>query len=459
MRKASRSAATIAVVLLGGAMAGCSSSDLGSGQDDEATRSVWKHRPDAGAHDAGGGADSGSDTGVDSGTVDSGSDTGVDSGTVDSGSDTGVDSGTVDSGSDTGVDSGTVDSGSDTGVDSGTVDSGSDTGVDSGTVDSGSDTGVDSGTVDSGVDAGVDSGSDSGTDSGSTGPVIKKVFYLMEENRSSNQVYGSSDAPYINNTLMTTYDYASDYTDVAHPSEPNYVWLEAGNNNCGDITFTSDNDATASNSTKTTDHIVNYLGRVGKSWKSYQENLPGSCGISSSGEYAAKHNPFVFFQDIVGSYSNPSAFCLSHIVDYTNLATDLANNTLADFIEITPNLINDGHDAANPTVEAFLQSSPIQSIITYVTTPSNHAIFVIDWDEGEGQGIHPMLIIAPPSTLKGSHNITTQVDHSSFVRSMQMIFGVDPSHTDPTTHLPFAWLRSASSANDFSSFFAPGQFP
>jgi hypothetical protein len=322
--------------------------------------------------------------------------------------------------------------------------------TDSGSTDSGS---TDSGTTDSGT---TDS---STTDASSSPSVIKKVFYIMEENRDSNQVYGSSDAPYINNTLMTTYDYASDYTNDVHPSEPNYVWIEAGNNNCGDQTFKNDNDPSNSNSTATKDHIVNYLGRVGRTWKSYQENITASCGITSSGSYAAKHNPFVFFQDVVGSYSAPSSFCTSHVVDYSNLTTDLANNNLADFIEITPNLCDDGHDCSNPSVETFLQTSAIQAVFNYVTTPSNHAILVIDWDESESTNIHPMLIIAPPSTLVGTHNVTTQVDHSSFVRSMQRIFAVDPSHTDPTTGLAFSWLRSASSASDFSTFFAPGQFP
>jgi hypothetical protein len=333
--------------------------------------------------------------------------------------------------------------------DAGTADSG----TDSGTADSG----TDSGTADSGTDSSAtDSG---GTDAGSSTPVIQKVFYVMEENRDSNQVYGSSDAPYINGTLMTTYDFASNYTNVVHPSEPNYVWLEAGNNNCGDHTFNNDNDPSNSNSTGTTDHIVSYLTRVGKTWKSYQENLPGSCGISSSGNYAAKHNPFVFFRDVVGSYSSPSASCLSHIVDYSNLATDLANNNLADFIEITPNLCDDGHDCSNPTVETFLQSSTIQAVINYVTNPSHHAILIIDWDESESTNTLPMLLIAPTSTLVGGHNVTTQVNHSSFVRSIQKIFAVDPSHIDPTTGVAFSWLRSASAASDFSTFFAPGQFP
>jgi hypothetical protein len=146
-------------------------------------------------------------------------------------------------------------------------------------------------------------------------------------------------------------------------------------------------------------------------------------------------------------------------VDYSNLATDLANNNLADFIEITPNLCDDGHDCANSSVETFLQSSTIQAVIRYVTTPSNHAIFVIDWDESESTNVHPMLLIAPPATLAATHNITTPVDHSSFVRSIQRIFAIDPSHVDPTTGHPFAWLRNASTASDLSAFFAPGQFP
>jgi hypothetical protein len=300
---------------------------------------------------------------------------------------------------------------------------------------------------------GPSSGADASfaTSSPSSGPLIKKVFYVMEENRNANQVYGASDPPYINNTLVKTYDWVSNYTDVAHPSEPNYVWLEAGDA----MNLWTDADPSPSNSTNTTDHLVNYLGPVGKTWKSYQENLPGSCGIYSSGSYAAKHNPFVFFQDVVGSYLSPSAYCLSHIVDLSVLSQDFAANTLADFIEITPNSCNDGHDCTNPAVEAFLQSALIQQIFTYVLNPANNAVLIINWDEGEGQNIHPMLLIAPPATLSGAHQITTRVDHSSFVRWIQIVFGVDPSHNDPTTGKPFSWLRGASTATDFSSFFAP----
>ena len=40
------------------------------------------------------------------------------------------------------------------------------------------------------------------------------------------------------------------------------------------------------------------------SWMGYMEGLDsstGACPVNSSGFYAAKHDPFVFFQDVAGS--------------------------------------------------------------------------------------------------------------------------------------------------------------
>ena len=57
------------------------------------------------------------------------------------------------------------------------------------------------------------------------------------------------------------------------------------------------------------------LERAGKSWRSYQEDIPiGVCPIQSAGLYGAKHNPMVFFQDVSGSPPSPSnAGCMQNV--------------------------------------------------------------------------------------------------------------------------------------------------
>src|SRR5216684_586647 len=121
---------------------------------------------------------------------------------------------------------------------------------------------------------------------------VKTVFIILMENHNWSQIKGSSSAPYINNTLLPMSAHAEQYFTPPgnHPSEPNYVWLEAGSN----LGLTTDNDASTSNSTNTVDHLVRYLEDAGISWKTYQEDIDGlSCPLTSFGNYAAKHNPFV----------------------------------------------------------------------------------------------------------------------------------------------------------------------
>src|SRR3954467_6888548 len=77
------------------------------------------------------------------------------------------------------------------------------------------------------------------------------VFIILMENHNWSDIKGSSSAPYINNTLLPEASHAEQYYNPPgiHPSEPNYLWLEAGTN------FGIANDADpAFNHQATTDH-------------------------------------------------------------------------------------------------------------------------------------------------------------------------------------------------------------
>src|SRR5881398_3655892 len=121
------------------------------------------------------------------------------------------------------------------------------------------------------------------------------VFVILMENHNWSSIKGSVSAPYINNTLLPMASYCDQYYNPPgmHPSEPNYLWLEAGTN------FGILNDGLpSSNHQSSTQHLVDQLEAAGLTWKAYAEGISGAaCPVTNSGKYAPKHLPFVFFDD------------------------------------------------------------------------------------------------------------------------------------------------------------------
>ena len=290
---------------------------------------------------------------------------------------------------------------------------------------------------------------------GSGGPHgDRTVFVIVMENESSAAIYGSAAAPYINNTVKGESAYATMFNDElapAIPSEPHYVWMEAGTNQFADITFQTDLDASASNSTNSTQHLATQLTTAGLDWRSYQEGMPTACPISTSGFYAAKHDPFVFFTDVSGSPPNATnATCAAHHKAYTSFATDLAAGTMPAYVFITPNLCNDMHGATGcPSGSDITRGdtwlmNELPRIVTYAT--AHDSIIYIIWDEGSSTTATQTI----PFFAIGNHvnkgMTTTAYSHSALLKSVEEQLGVPV-------------LGTVSASPDFSSMFATGYFP
>src|SRR5689334_21981509 len=75
--------------------------------------------------------------------------------------------------------------------------------------------------------SGTDAQSDTTTSSGA-----RTIFVIPMENESSSAIYGNmTNAPYINMTLIPMAAWTTKFTDelpAIVPSEPHYVWMEAG---------------------------------------------------------------------------------------------------------------------------------------------------------------------------------------------------------------------------------------
>lgn len=289
---------------------------------------------------------------------------------------------------------------------------------------------------------------------------FKYVFVVALENQDANTIYGNSHAPYLNDTLMKNYAYANNYRDdlPTLPSEPHYVFMEAGTNVFADATFTTDNDPSVANSTASTAHIVSQ-GLT--SWTSYQEDMPTACPVASAFPYAAKHNPFVFFRDVSFTNGEPdpsNAYCAAHHKDFTHFAADLADRKVATYNFITPNLCNDMHGdsrCTNGCTSLTVGSAGCVSAgDTWLATNlppliafanANQGVIFIVWDEAEKTTTAPFFVIGPHLKAPGTGNAILY-GHGSLARSIEEVAG-----------LPL--LPTVESVNDFSDFFEAGAFP
>jgi phospholipase C len=314
--------------------------------------------------------------------------------------------------------------------------------------------------------------------------------------------------------------YATNYRNVlataginphVHPSEPNYIWAEAGTN----FGVFNDNDpfspASGTGQISSQDnqlHLVRLLTNCGVSWRSYQEDIdlvPDGTSFdnivlprnqwtvplksisgnfvngvnqfngSNQFNYAAKHNPQVFFSDSNGgndpSTANPLRLQYAPLQQFF---VDLANNNVAKFNWITPNQFNDQHTTlaagfkglTGDPAKILQGDSFLQQVIPAIMASKayqDHGAIILWWDESESDGVAgdnpddmthtvPEIVISPDAhPNEGGVPFASDVflTHSSDLRTMQEIFHA----TNPF------FLGDAIHANDLSSLFAEGAIP
>jgi hypothetical protein len=291
------------------------------------------------------------------------------------------------------------------------------------------------------------------------GQGIHTVFLIVLENRDWSAIVGNDDAPFINNSILPRAALAENYTTPAHPSELNYLWLEAGTDFHLPHTLASDADPYRAGDPRrskdpvrnvlqrSTNHLVSLLTRAHISWKSYQEGIDGkTCPLRSVGRYAAKHNPMVFFDDVTKGGRSDSAICIAHVRPYAELAHDLTStHTTARYNFITPDLCDDMHGYFQPVPLTFCLPSVASgdmwlasAVPLILRSPAylQGGVLFITWDEGNAPLISldnddqasdgPIgLLVLSPYARAGYHN-SIHYTHSSTLRTIQEILGVTP---------------------------------
>ena len=332
---------------------------------------------------------------------------------------------------------------------------------------------------------------------------VGAVFVIAMENHNlvqpiptnnPQQIFGNPAAPYLN-SLMSPGNSNSIHSSFAtayfnsgvgvHPSEPNYVWAEAGT----DFGVHTDADPLSSNGNTFYDqaiHLTAQLDAAGVSWNNYQEDVQLSASPTNSASgtngpvnpyngstqynYAVKHNPMAFFADTA----------VRNVYPLGQLITDLSSNAVGRYNWITPDQYNDAHSSLNggftyqgvhytgdqsaiAVGDNFL--SQIVPQIMASEAYKHNGVIIIWWDETEnGDDTNhsiPEIIISP--LAKGNaYASVVPMNHSSDIKTLEEILHLpalnNPIPTNEVT-VGAPGYNNVATVNDLSDLFVSDTIP
>ncbi len=238
------------------------------------------------------------------------------------------------------------------------------------------------------------------------------VVNIWMENKAYNSIIGAfQNAPY-ENQLATTYGLATNFQNLTHPSEPNYVAA-----NSGSTQGITDNNPPSTNA-KNVQSVFGELDASGKTWKAYQEDMPSNCALTNSGAYAVKHNPAPFFTPLRSSCQQNDV--PMGTINSGNFINDLASG-LPNYSFITPNMNNDTHDASVATGDNWLKMW-VPKIMAGKDYQAGNTVIIISWDETAGGAATQAEIVVSPTTHAVSSNVA--FNHYSRLAYIEDLFGV-----------------------------------
>ncbi len=240
------------------------------------------------------------------------------------------------------------------------------------------------------------------------------IAVIVMENEEYADVLGASGPPFLRR-LAARSAVAGQMYATTHPSLPNYLALTGGS------TFHITSDCTGCSVTATS--LVDQLEAARISWRAYMEDIPHACFHGSgAGDYAKKHNPFMYYTRVAGR----TRWC-SHVVPLTELSGDEHADSLPRFIWITPNLCHDMHDCDTATGDRFL-GGLVPSLLARL---GPGGLLFLTWDEGtsnEGccalaRGGHIATIVAGPGARSGVR-LGTPTDDYSILQTIEDLLGL-----------------------------------
>ncbi|KAF3015067.1 hypothetical protein E8E14_011141 [Neopestalotiopsis sp. 37M] len=245
------------------------------------------------------------------------------------------------------------------------------------------------------------------------GKTFDRFVQIFLENQDYNIAAGDPNLAY----LATKGVVLDQYFAITHPSQPNYI-AAAGASTHGVLL---DNPARIGADVET---IVDLLEFGNVSWSLYQEDMPYS-GFegdyvnqkTGANDYVRKHNPLMSYDSVT---RDPNRLAKSK--NFTLFHSDLAANTLPQWMFITPNMTNDGHDSDVATAGNWARSF-LDPLLANKNFNTDKTLIVLTFDEAENylleNRVYTLLLGGAVAGKEGTHN-STQFNHYSLTKTVEV---------------------------------------
>jgi hypothetical protein len=251
-------------------------------------------------------------------------------------------------------------------------------------------------------------------------PDFRHIVTIVLENKEFGTVINNGRMPYFNQ-LAREYTLLTQHYAVTHPSLPNYLAFIGGDT--FGVTFDCNKclvDAVT---------LPDFIEESGRSWKTYQEDMPTACfQRSDAGNYAMKHNPFMYFDPIRLNEER----CNRSVVPMLQLYSDITAHELPDYVFITPNLCNDAHSCGLRTADDWLNAL-MMVLQPELDRDGEPYLVIITWDEGQGNhsccglpaeaGGRVATILVSPQARRGFED-GTPYTHYSILKTISEAWGL-----------------------------------
>jgi acid phosphatase len=230
----------------------------------------------------------------------------------------------------------------------------------------------------------------------------RSVVVVVEENKSYEDIVDEPEhAPYLAELIKqgALFTHAS---ALAHPSQPNYFALFAG-----ELDRNGDSCPASGISTRAPNLAAELLA-AHRTFRGYAEDLPypGFRGCTWR-QYARKHAPWTHFDNIPADVGVPFTALRSY-------------DDLPDVAFIIPNLLNDMHSASRERGDAWLRAH-VAPLVSWAK--EHNTLIIVTWDESSAPlSNHIPTIFVGPMVKPGRYD--EPVDHYRVLRTIEDLFHI-----------------------------------